>query len=81
MTPQSRFRTKSSDNIWDYKPPEVILVYDPDTVDLNDAERSQAEAILRRKETTLDTFNGACDGAKELIVYAVSSNAVIALKR
>ena len=62
-----------------------MLSYDPDAVNLDDAKRSQAEAVAeaiwRRKEAALEAFNRACDGTKDLIVYAVGTDAVIALKK
>ncbi len=59
-----------------------MLAYDPDAVSLDDAKQSQAEAVWRRKEAALEAFNGAgaCDGLKDLIVYAVGTDALIALK-
>ncbi len=51
-----------------------MLAYDPDAVNLNDAEQSQANAIWHGKEAALEAFNSACNGAKELIVYAVGTN-------
>ena len=59
---EQEYRDVIRDNNWDYKPPEDMLVYDPDAVNLDNAKRSQAEAIWRRKETALKAFNGACNG-------------------
>ncbi len=58
-----------------------MLAYDPDAVSLDNAKRSQAEAVWRRKEADLEAFNGAYNRTKDLIVYAVGIDAAIAFKK
>ncbi len=81
IAPGEEYRDAIGDTNWAYNPPQDMLAYDPDAVDLDDAERSQAEAIWGRKEAALEAFTGACNGAKELILYTVCTNAVIVLKK
>ena len=81
IAPQDEYRDVIGEAGWLYNPPQDMLAYDLDAVSLDDAERSQAEAVWRRKEAALEAFNGACDGTKYLIVYVIDTDAVIALKK
>ena len=80
IIPQADYRIIIEDEDWEYEPPEELDEYDEDAVTATVAQRAVIEAQHRRKYESLLTFCGVSVGAKELIIYAVGEEAVIALK-
>ena len=52
-----------------YDPPVDINTYNPTTGNVTSAVRAVKEAEWKRKITALKTFDGACAGSMDLIVY------------
>ena len=80
IIPQADYRIIIEDEEWEYEPPEELGEYDEDAVNATVAQQAVIEAQHRRKYESLLTFCGVSVGAKELIIYAVGEEAVIALK-
>ena len=64
-----------------YNPPVNINAYDPTAANETAAVRAVREAEWKRKITDLETFNGTCAGVKDLIIYGVGEDSVIAIKQ
>ena len=68
-------------NTWTHNPPIYINSYDTTSANATEAVRVVKEAEWKRKLTALKTFNGACEGAKELIIYGVGEDAFVVIKQ
>ena len=64
-----------------YNPPVDINAYNPNIANATSAVLAVKEAEWKRKLTALETFNGSCIGAKDLIIYGVGEDAVVAIKK
>ena len=80
IIPQADYRIIIEDDGWEYEPPEELEEYDAAAVTATVAQRAVIKAQHKRKYESLLTFTGVSVGAKELIIYAVGEEAVIALK-
>ena len=80
IIPQDEYRTIIDNEEWVYAVPEELDEYDEDAITATVAQRAVLEAKHRRKNDSLITFGGVCEGTKDLIIYAVGEDAVVALK-
>ena len=55
--------------------------YNPTAANATAAVRSVKEAEWKRKLNALNTFNGACAGAKDLLIFRVQEDDVVAMKQ
>ena len=79
---EEEYQDVIGDDTWTYDAPqENPSEYDPAAVTAPAGERHQLEAEWTRKEDNNAVFNGACAGARELIIYGAGEDAVIPLKR
>ena len=81
IIPVEEYCTIMGDNTWMYNPPVNIDTYNPTSANATSAQRAVEEAEWKRKITALETFNGACEGAKDLIIYGVGEDSVIVNKQ
>ena len=65
------YPTIVSENALTYNPPINIDVYSPTVSNATAALQAVKEAEWNRNLIALETFNGACSGAKVLIIYGV----------
>ena len=63
-----------------YNKPVNVNAYDPTAANVTSEARAVKEAEWKRKLTILETFNGACAGAKDLIICRVGEDAVVTIK-
>ena len=64
-----------------YDPTVNINAYYPTADNATSAVRAIKEAQWKRKLNALETFNGACAGAKDLILYRVGECAIVIIKQ
>ena len=79
--PMEEYHTIIGDDVWMYDPPVNINTYDPTPANATSAVWAVREAEWKKKLTDLETFNGACTGEKELIIYGVGEDAVVTIKQ
>ena len=68
IIPVEDYCTIIGNNMCTYNPPVDIYAYDPAANNSTAAVLAVKEAEWKRKLTALEKFNGACVGAKEIII-------------
>ena len=81
IIPVEEYCTIIGDNAWMCNPPININAYDPTAANATEAVRAVKEAEWKRKLTVLETFNGACSEAKDIIIYGVVEDVIISIKQ
>ena len=81
IIPVEEYCTIIGDDVWMYDPPFDLNTYYPTAANATEAVQADKEAEWNRKITALETFNIACVGAKDLVIYGVGEDAVVAIKQ